>query len=41
MDLFKGEEIDSEQGGISRCGICGESVRGEVRIGVEIEQGST
>jgi hypothetical protein len=39
VDLLKGEEIDSEQGGISRCGICGESVGGEVRTGVEIEQG--
>ncbi len=39
-NLLKGEETNSEQGGTSRCGIVGESVKGEVRTGVEIEQGS-
>ena len=41
MDLLKGEETDSEQKGTSRCGMVGESVEGEVRTGVETEQGST
>ena len=40
MDLLKGEEADSEQGGSSRCGMVGQSVEGEVRIGVEIKHGS-
>jgi hypothetical protein len=41
VDLLKGEETDSEQGGTSRCGMVGDSTEGEVRIGVETEQGSS
>jgi hypothetical protein len=40
VDLLKGEETDSERG-TSRCGMVGDSTEGEVRIGVETEQGSS